>query len=240
MNQPSVSFVLHSKQRTLLERKKREASWLADSRKLVKIDTVDSYQGKENQIVILTTVRNNEELNPGFLISPNRVNVAMSQAMNRLIIVAFIPYVARAKCLFAAWPGLGKSGRIHQGRPCFGFVRRRVLLTNQSMFPFNKVTIGLPVESFAIKSYIATEARMPVVTEYVLRLLRVCGAVSTESFRNYFGFTNGEAIAVAESLQRAGLVQLDDDYLSLTTHASLQFDQSPDESPPFHQGGAAP
>lgn len=104
---------------------------------------------------------------------------------------------------------------------------------NQSMFPFNKVTIGLPVESFAIKSYIATEARMPVVTEYVLRLLRVCGAVSMESFRNYFGFTNGEAIAVAESLQRAGLVELDDDYLSLTTHASLQFDQSPDESPRF-------
>lgn len=104
---------------------------------------------------------------------------------------------------------------------------------NQSMFPFNKVTIGLPVESFAIKAFIATEARMPVVTEYVLRLLRVCGAVSMESFRNYFGFTNGEAIAVAESLQRAGLVQLDNDYLALTHHASLQFDQSPDESPRF-------
>ncbi|MCG9124865.1 AAA domain-containing protein [Laribacter hongkongensis] len=87
--EPAIGIIcMYSKQRTLLERKKREASWLADSRKLVKIDTVDSYQGKENQIVILTTVRNNEELNPGFLISPNRVNVAMSRAMNRLIIVA--------------------------------------------------------------------------------------------------------------------------------------------------------
>ena len=61
---------------------KAEAVWLGSARRLVKIDTVDSYQGKENRIIILTTVRNNKGLRPGFLRSPNRINVAMSRAMN--------------------------------------------------------------------------------------------------------------------------------------------------------------
>jgi superfamily I DNA and/or RNA helicase len=65
-------------------------------RKLVKIDTVDSYQGKENPIVIVSLVRNNVEgpaengvktIREGFLVRPNRINVAVSRAMDRLVIV---------------------------------------------------------------------------------------------------------------------------------------------------------
>ena len=61
-----------------------------------KIDTVDSYQGKENLLVILSLVRNNEDgdstspykaIKPGFLSRPNRINVALSRAMDRLVIV---------------------------------------------------------------------------------------------------------------------------------------------------------
>ena len=42
---------------------------------------------KENRIVILSTVRNNTDGRIGFLRSPNRVNVAMSRAMERLFVV---------------------------------------------------------------------------------------------------------------------------------------------------------
>ena len=79
---------MYGKQRAILDRMKSEASWLGDARRLVKIDTVDSYQGKENRIVILSTVRNNQYLNPGFLRSSNRVNVALSRSMDKLFIVA--------------------------------------------------------------------------------------------------------------------------------------------------------
>jgi len=79
---------MYSRQRELLNRMKAEARWMpADVRRLVKVDTVDSYQGKENRIVILSTVRNNPQLNPGFLRSSNRINVAMSRAMERLVVV---------------------------------------------------------------------------------------------------------------------------------------------------------
>ncbi|MFX6031774.1 C-terminal helicase domain-containing protein, partial [Acinetobacter baumannii] len=56
-------------------------------RDLVKIDTVDSYQGKENRIVIVSLVRSNPEYAMGFLRTENRINVALSRAMERLVIV---------------------------------------------------------------------------------------------------------------------------------------------------------
>jgi superfamily I DNA and/or RNA helicase len=88
-NEPIIGIIcMYKKQRSILEKMKSQASWLNDYRKFIKIDTVDSYQGKENKIVIVSTVRNNKEMNVGFLKNPNRVNVALSRAMDKLIIVA--------------------------------------------------------------------------------------------------------------------------------------------------------
>lgn len=91
--EPFVGVIcMYSKQREVLNRLKSEARWIpADLRRLVKIDTVDSYQGKENRIIILSTVRNNPQQNPGFLRLPNRINVAMSRAMERLVVVGAAP-----------------------------------------------------------------------------------------------------------------------------------------------------
>src|SRR5690606_14911473 len=61
-------------------------SWNEDFRNLVKIDTVDSYQGKENRIIILSITRNSEDNKIGFMKMPNRINVALSRAMDRLVI----------------------------------------------------------------------------------------------------------------------------------------------------------
>ena len=61
--------------------------WPAGFMDLLRIDTVDSYQGKENRIIILSLVRNNPKREIGFLKEPNRINVAMSRAMDRLIVV---------------------------------------------------------------------------------------------------------------------------------------------------------
>ncbi|MCC8967405.1 AAA family ATPase, partial [Bradyrhizobium sp. Pear76] len=59
-------------------------------RKLVKVGTVDSYQGKENRIIILSLVRSNPERDMGFIRAANRVNVALSRAMERLVIVGSV------------------------------------------------------------------------------------------------------------------------------------------------------
>lgn len=86
--EPPIGIIcMYHKQREIIDQMKAEAPWLGDARRLVKVDTVDSYQGKENRIIIISTVRNNPTFNPGFLRSPNRINVAMSRAMERLFIV---------------------------------------------------------------------------------------------------------------------------------------------------------
>ena len=86
--EPAVGVICtYAKQREILDQMKAEATWLSGMKRLIKIDTVDSYQGKENRIVILSTVRNNPRMRPGYLRSPKRINVAMSRAMERLFVV---------------------------------------------------------------------------------------------------------------------------------------------------------
>lgn len=55
-------------------------------REQIKIGTVDSYQGKENPIVLVSLVRDNAKGAIGFLRKENRINVALSRAKERLVI----------------------------------------------------------------------------------------------------------------------------------------------------------
>ena len=54
---------------------------------LVRLTTIDNYQGEENDIIILSTVRSNASNQIGFLANQNRINVAISRARNGLFIV---------------------------------------------------------------------------------------------------------------------------------------------------------
>ena len=52
----------------------------------VRVTTVDNYQGEENDIIILSLVRNNHQNQIGFLKASNRVCVALSRAKEGLFI----------------------------------------------------------------------------------------------------------------------------------------------------------
>lgn len=54
---------------------------------LIRIGTVDSYQGRENAIVIVSLVRSDPERKIGYLTSLERSNVALSRAQERLVLV---------------------------------------------------------------------------------------------------------------------------------------------------------
>lgn len=85
--QPIGVICMYADQKRLLLKMLSEQNWAIAYRHLIKIDTVDSYQGKENRIIILSLTRYNARFEQGFLKSPERVNVALSRAMDRLIIV---------------------------------------------------------------------------------------------------------------------------------------------------------
>lgn len=56
-------------------------------RRGIEIDTVDGFQGREKEVVILTMVRSNEIGEIGFLSEVRRTNVAITRAKRKLIII---------------------------------------------------------------------------------------------------------------------------------------------------------
>lgn len=108
----------YAAQSELIRRKLRLAGLSDILSRSVNVDTVDSYQGKENPVVILSLVRNNYDgefergvatIHQGFMVRPNRINVAASRAMDCLVIVG-----AKTR-----WPSGGPMDGI-----CKGFARQ--------------------------------------------------------------------------------------------------------------------
>eukprot|EP00052_Salpingoeca_macrocollata_P013488 m.105340 g.105340 ORF g.105340 m.105340 type:complete len:744 (-) comp18935_c0_seq4:41-2272(-) len=82
----SVMIITYYKgQCHLLKSKFQQAGYEEDQ--LLRICTVDQSQGSEADIVILSTVRANARADIGFLKNPNRLNVSISRARERLIVV---------------------------------------------------------------------------------------------------------------------------------------------------------
>ncbi|MDW9518092.1 AAA family ATPase [Sinorhizobium medicae] len=84
---PSIGIIcMYSEQKRQIERAWFQQHFPDSFRRIVTIDTVDAYQGKQNSIVIITLVRSNGDLKPGHVVSENRCNVALSRAKERLYI----------------------------------------------------------------------------------------------------------------------------------------------------------
>src|SRR5919204_4784345 len=64
------------------------------------IESVDAFEGRESDAVILSLVRSNDRAAIGFLNDPNRVNVAISRARKLLVIVG------DSKTVIGGGPGL--------------------------------------------------------------------------------------------------------------------------------------
>lgn len=59
-------------------------------RHLISINTVDGFQGQERDLIVISLVRSNEEGNIGFLRDLRRMNVAMTRARMKLIIIGSV------------------------------------------------------------------------------------------------------------------------------------------------------
>ena len=104
---------------------------------------------------------------------------------------------------------------------------------NTDSFEFNRITFGLPIESYRVDAFITRDERLPVVTEYVLRLLKICNSLSLGALRDYFGFSDGETLSVIDSLKRQGLIEASDESIVLSNFALEKFEASGDEYPRF-------
>lgn len=114
LTEPPVGVIcMYSGQKDRILNFVRQNSALLPYLEWIKVDTVDSYQGKENQIIILSTVRQNNSQTTGFLKADSRVNVAVSRAKDSLIIFGSVN-------LWSSLPhmSLGKVLRYLQNEGC--------------------------------------------------------------------------------------------------------------------------
>ena len=85
--QPIGIITMYRGQKQLIEEELSRAEWAAPLRDAVRIDTVDSFQGQQARVLILSLVRNNDKGLQGFLVDQSRINVALSRAQDRLVVI---------------------------------------------------------------------------------------------------------------------------------------------------------
>ena len=84
----------------------------------VRITVVDNFQGEENEVIILSLVRNNTKSSIGFLATPNRVCVALSRARRGFYMLGNMQLLSRASPLWAQINEiLSENGQIGSGFP---------------------------------------------------------------------------------------------------------------------------
>ena len=64
-------------------------------RHLISVNTVDGFQGQERDVIIISLVRSNDDGNIGFLRDLRRMNVAMTRARMKLIIIGSVATLTR-------------------------------------------------------------------------------------------------------------------------------------------------
>jgi len=83
--------------------------------KEIELGSVDSFQGREKDIIIISTVRSNDHSNVGFLSDYRRLNVALTRAKRGMIIIGNAQLLSHSKYWSMFLYDLKKRGLVFEG-----------------------------------------------------------------------------------------------------------------------------
>jgi hypothetical protein len=89
--------------------------------------------------------------------------------------------------------------------------------------PIASFGFNVPCRRFLITANITRDRRLPVVDEFILRLLKIADSLPIARLGNFFGFTPNEIVAALSDLQGRGLVELNDNDVELSPAAHELF-----------------
>ncbi len=106
-------------------------------------------------------------------------------------------------------------------------------MTSATAEPITVCTYGfnVPCRRFLIRANVTRDRRLPVVDEFVLRVLKLCERVPVRRLSGFFGFSEVETEAVLADLTSSGLVVLDGEMASLHPSAHDHFRGSEEAIP---------
>lgn len=87
----------------------------------------------------------------------------------------------------------------------------------------NKVCFGLPMKSFFMDYTVSKKRELPVVKEFVIRLIYSLSSTSLENIQGYFGLTSKEMLAIIDDLQEENLIEWESGKVKLTYYAMSKF-----------------
>lgn len=87
----------------------------------------------------------------------------------------------------------------------------------------NKVCFGLPMKSFFMDYTVSKKRELPVVKEFVIRLIYSLSSTSLETIQGYFGLTSKEMLAIIDDLQEENLIEWESGKVKLTYYAMSKF-----------------
>ncbi|HIF9463693.1 TPA: hypothetical protein ACX6SF_000057 [Photobacterium damselae] len=87
----------------------------------------------------------------------------------------------------------------------------------------SKVCFGLPMKSFFMDYTVSKKRELPVVKEFVIRLIYSLTSTSLETIQDYFGFTSKEMLAIVDDLQEENLIEWESGKIKLTYYAMSKF-----------------
>ncbi|MCX8990843.1 hypothetical protein NLN88_23550, partial [Citrobacter portucalensis] len=87
----------------------------------------------------------------------------------------------------------------------------------------NKICFGLPSKAFFIDYTVSQKRQLPVVKEFIVRLLHSLESANIQTLRNFFGFTDKEIQAVLDDLLEESLIKWDEDKVALSHYALNSF-----------------
>lgn len=87
----------------------------------------------------------------------------------------------------------------------------------------NKVCFGLPMKSFFIDYTVSKKRELPVVKEFVIRLIHSLSSTTLDTIQGYFGLTNKEILAIVDDLQEENLIDWSEGKVTLTYYAISKF-----------------